>query len=271
MTEADAIANEKLNVELLGVVAADVPTSAAEEAGAPSAAAAAAVSTGAIKDMSAVNVAGEAAVIGHVGLKLEDLASGPTRNDHPLYTPVSTELESESGQGIWNVGNGAAADVATEEASLLHHTGARLAFRCRVSELRRWRIQLEHVKLHLHDGADGLGRSLGADGASRAFLFSLSYNFTSGSTDTTSNEQEWHAPSSQLRVSVPGTELDLEWDAVQGPVIAHNAGNATPPSRDGSEGSRDESPKPSPHGSGRRLGLLELHAKPGREPTAEPA
>ena len=81
----------------------------------------------------------EPAVLGHVELPLMDLARGPTRNDHPLrgapqrFDPCSTEL-----------GSPPAGPLASGTP-----TGSRLAFRCRVSELRKWRVQLESVKLHL--------------------------------------------------------------------------------------------------------------------------
>ena len=151
-------------------------------------------------------------LLGRLSLPLEAVACGPTRNDHLLS--LDPALDSGGG-GV--------------------PTGARLAFRCRVSELRPWRLQLDRVRMRIHHEAlEPHGSS--AAGGSRAYVFSLSYNFTSGSTDHTSREREWRARSSQLVLPAPGAEVDLQWSSQpRTPPVP-------PPSLDGSAaGSRDGS------------------------------
>ena len=62
------------------------------------------------------------------------------------------------------------------------------------SELREWRIQLRDVRVSL------LPEFEVADSASRVHIFSLSYIFTSGSSDSHSGEQEWCATTTRMRL-----------------------------------------------------------------------
>ena len=94
------------------------------------------------------------AVLGRVRLPLQLLASGPTRNDHPLVTIHDEAAGRDGVEGAGGDSAGSEGGEGGEEAADTP-TGARLAFRCRVSELRTWRLQLEKVarrapSLHTH-------------------------------------------------------------------------------------------------------------------------
>ena len=181
-------------------------------------------------------------VLGQLALPIEALAGGPTRNDHLL------ELGGDM-------------------------TNLRLAFRCRISELRTWRTQLDAVRLTLKPDALEPLTHAGHGGAPAAYRFSLSYIFTSGSTDQSSQETEWHAPSTLLQLGSPArdaAELELQWNAQAKP-----AGSRTPstlaaldsgPSSATSDSPRDGSPLPiaSP------LSCSPCTTSPLRSPTASP-
>ena len=118
--------------------------------------------------------------VGLLSLGLEELARGPTPNDHPL----------------------AGADGRP--------TGARFAFRCRISELRQWRMRLQQVRLTLHPSMlDALDAD--AQGPPRAYVFTLSYVFTSGSTGASSGEDTYRAQRTRLVLPARAAEVALEW------------------------------------------------------------
>ena len=145
----------------------------------------------------------DASTIGQLAIPIATLASGPTRNDHPLCAPAAGAPPDAS---AGRASGGEGADAESERI------GARIAFRCRVSELREWRIALDKVRVTIKP--DALEPEFVTHNPSRAFLFALSYIFTSGSTDQSSHEREWHAPTSQLRLAAPGAELELGWDSM---------------------------------------------------------
>ena len=170
-------------------------------------------------------------VLGRVRLPVPLLGSGPTRNDHPLVTTLADKARANgaadgasSSTTVEMPSDASSAGTEADETP----TGGRLAFRCRVSELRTWKLQLERVRVHLEPEAL---ESAGNDAVpSRSYLFSLSYIFTSGSTDTASKEQEWRSPTSLLKLAAPGTPIDIEWAAHSPPP------RVPPPSRDHSGG-----------------------------------
>ncbi|KAL3926183.1 MAG: hypothetical protein SGPRY_003417 [Prymnesium sp.] len=119
-------------------------------------------------------------VVGKVVLPLARLAKGPTPNDHPIL--------NEQGEP----------------------TGGRLAFRCRISELREWRIALREKEGQLWQGPRSpVSLSLlpefdAGEGLSLAHVFSLSYTFTSGSSATSSGELQCKASSTRRLVGAAG-------------------------------------------------------------------
>lgn len=254
VTAASSISSERLELCVRGLAAKEM--SAPERSGAP--------------DGSSAG-----RVIGHIALPLEALASGPTRNDHPLRGPPTSgavqagAAVASDADGSGDGGDGCdGGDSGDGEVP----TGARVAFRCRVSELRQWRLQLDNVRVRVRP--EMLEPSMSADNTSRAFLFSLSYIFTSGSTDQSSREREWHASSSQLRVSQPGAEVDLAWEAT--PPLPGTPPAAPPTSLDGSEygeGSCEDSPlvtpRESPQGSCRSSANPSPRASPRPPPRAK--
>ena len=128
---------------------------------------------------------GEAAhTLGTVAVPLETLACAPALNDHALREPAEVQP-----------------------------SGARLAFRCRVSEQRGWRLRLRDLELRLQPSA--LEHDCASAGLTAA-LFSLAYTFTSGSTDQESHEQLWRAPQTRLLLVGRGEELRLSWGAAGG-------------------------------------------------------
>ena len=124
-----------------------------------------------------MTVSDDGRVIGHLSLPLEAMVCGPAPNDHKL---ISTFSDAK---------------------------GARLAFMCRVSEQREWKLSLGDVKLQIP--ADNI------EGISLEYLhpnvFSLNYTFTSGSADSSSGESEWDAGSKKVRLATRNKPLELTW------------------------------------------------------------
>ena len=258
VTAADSITSQSLELALHGVGAG--PQSAASSSSAAGDGGGGKGRSGRGGGASATSNGGRregsSQAIGQVVLPLETVACGPTRNDHFLSFPLPRADSSVSS--------------STEP-------GARLAFRCRVSELRQWRIQLEKVKLKIQP--DMLEPGGAAANAGRCFVFSLSYIFTSGSTDQSSHETEWHAPSSQLRVVSPGSELELEWGATPQPHSREGSECSFGTSLGGEETSnhtsrdvsRDGSPRPSNPSSQSASTRSSVKASPLPSPRESPA
>ena len=112
---------------------------------------------------------------GRLSLPLEAVVCGPALNDHRLLSPFGEP------------------------------SGGRIAFQCRVSEQREWRLSFSVLSLRLLSDAH---EALALDSGGGPVLFSLSYTFTSGSTSGTSIESSWHSPTTRLKMPRrDGTEL----------------------------------------------------------------
>lgn len=91
------------------------------------------------------------------------------------------------------------------------------------------------MRLSLEPGVlDSYQRPDGA--AAPAFVFSLSYIFTSGSNMVTSKESHFRAPASQLRFAPPGGAHELGWNANSLPRPP--SFNSSSPANHGSTGRR---------------------------------
>lgn len=180
VTEREAIRNEELELELVGVDEHQSQLAA-----------------------TATN-ATRGSALGRVSIPIEALACGPTRNDHPLREPRERDARaprrSAAGEAAQGTANAAEKDDEPDDAP---PTGARLAFRsgpsprdhhlhlhppprrlvplscplrharhlagrrCRVSELREWRLQLDNVRLKIK--ADAL-EPTAAEGPTQASI-----------------------------------------------------------------------------------------------------